>query len=172
MYMAEHSSEQAIRTLYQDHHRWLYQWLIRYVGCSENARDIAQDTFVRILNSRDAVLGMREPRAFLATTAKRLLIDQSRRKKLEQAWLAELEQSVSEYDETASPERLNEVLEALQIISQALDDLPEKPRMAFLLHYLEGQNHSSIARQLKVTPRMVHKYLVKALLHCHNAYEY
>jgi RNA polymerase sigma-70 factor (ECF subfamily) len=45
---------------------------------------------VRILASRDALLGMREPRAYLSTTARRLLIDQARRRQIEEAYLSEL----------------------------------------------------------------------------------
>jgi RNA polymerase sigma-70 factor (ECF subfamily) len=40
---------------------------------------------VRILASRDALLGMAEPRAYLTTTARRLLVDRARRQALAQA---------------------------------------------------------------------------------------
>ena len=69
--------QQQMHTLYDEHHGWLFGWLRRKLGSSENAADLAQDTFVRIIASRDALLGVREPRAFLVTTAQRLIIDQA-----------------------------------------------------------------------------------------------
>ena len=51
----------------------------------------------------------------------------------------------------------------------ALQDLSDKARQAFLLHYLEGAPHGGIAAALGVSTRMVHKYLVQALVCCHQA---
>ena len=49
----------------------------------------------------------------------------------------------------------------------ALEGLSPRARQAFLLHYLDGEPQAVIATQLGVSTRMVHKYLVQALLHCH-----
>ena len=76
--------------LYADHHGWLRGWLRRRVGNAFDAADVAHDTFVRILASRDALLGMAEPRAYLTTTARRLLVDRARRQAMAQAYLDEL----------------------------------------------------------------------------------
>ena len=74
--LAQH---QEIEALYSSHHGWLHRWLQGKLGCAYHAADVAQDTFVRIISSRDALLGIEQPRAYLTTIAKRLLIDRSRR---------------------------------------------------------------------------------------------
>ena len=81
---------QAVHALYTEHHGWLFGWLRKKLGCPHNAADLSHDTFVRILASRDALGGMREPRAFLTTTARHLIIDRARRRRLEEAYLREL----------------------------------------------------------------------------------
>ncbi len=160
----------ALHVLYADHHGWLLGWLRRRLGCPHGAADVAQDTFVRILASRDALLGLREPRAYLTTTAQHLLIDRARRQALERAYLAELAALAdSQPGLGPSPEDTLAALQALQQISAALDGLPPKPARAFLLHYLDGEPQDAIAASLGVSPRMVRKYLVQALLHCHTA---
>ncbi len=68
-----------------------------------------------------------------------------------------------------SPVEILAVVEALTQISAALDGLAEKPRLAFLLHYLDGQTYAAIASQLGVSTRMIQKYLARALVHCHQA---
>ncbi len=37
------------------------------------------------------------------------------------------------------------------------------------MRYLDGMAHAEIAAQLQVSTKMVQKYLVQALLHCHAA---
>jgi RNA polymerase sigma-70 factor (ECF subfamily) len=63
--------------LYGEHHQWLFSWLRKKLGCEHHAADVAQDTFVRILGSSQSLFGINEPRAYLTTTAKRLLTDSS-----------------------------------------------------------------------------------------------
>ncbi|HSC68242.1 MAG TPA: sigma factor, partial [Cellvibrio sp.] len=81
-----------VQSLYAHHHRWLYHWLRRRMGCSHTAADLAQDTFVRVL-ARRSELGSRpvqEPRAYLWTVAKGLVVDHVRRRSLEQAYMEAL----------------------------------------------------------------------------------
>ncbi|MBP0597144.1 sigma-70 family RNA polymerase sigma factor [Herbaspirillum sp. LeCh32-8] len=166
---AESVLQQQLGSLYRSHHGWLHGWLRKKLGCGHHAADVAHDTFLRIIASRDALLGMREPRAFLTTTAKRLLIDQARHAAIEQAYLAELALLADSLPGYPSPEETLLAVQALQQIGAALEGLADKPREAFLLHYLEGQAQGEVAAVLGVSVRMVHKYLVKALLHCRHA---
>jgi RNA polymerase sigma factor (sigma-70 family) len=160
------SLQREIHTLYSDHHGWLLAWLRKKLGCAQNAADVAQDTFLRIITSRDALLEMREPRAYLTTTAQRLLLDRARRQRIEHAYLAELSQLAQTMPVTCSPEQVLTALQALEQISAALDNVAPKAREAFLMHYLEEVPQAEIARRLDVSERMVRKYLVQALLHC------
>lgn len=155
-----------VHTLYCEHRGWLFEWLRRKLGSSDNAADLTQDTFVRIISSRDTLLGVREPRAFLVTTAKHLLADRARRKFLEDAYLQELSLAAGHAAGHPSPEQILETVQALAHIERALDGLPVKSRQAFLLHYLDGEAQSCVAERLGVSERMVRKYLVQALTHC------
>lgn len=170
MSAAEPPFQHAITTLYSDHHHWLFSWLRRKLGCSQNAADIAQDTFVRILASRDSVASMREPRAYLSTTAKRLLIDRSRRQQIENAYLHELALTADALCAAGmqSPEQILSTLEALEQIAFVLDGLSAKTHQVFLAYFLDGCNQAEIARQLDISERMVRKYLTQALVHCNQ----
>lgn len=166
MSAVEIALQQQMHTLYCEHHGWLYGWLRRKLGCSHNASDIAHDTFLRIIASRNALLGVREPRAYLATTAKRLVVDQARRHLIETAYLEQLALAAEHMSDSPSPEQILQTLQALEQIEMALDGLSAKARQAFLLHYLDNQTHANIAAQLSVSTKMVQKYLIQALTHC------
>src|SRR3546814_7627663 len=85
---SESTQQDNIHTLYSDHHRWLYVWLRKRLSNSADAADLAQDTFVRVLRGyrADAIPVLRTPRAYLTTVAKRLLVNHSERRSLEQAY--------------------------------------------------------------------------------------
>jgi hypothetical protein len=48
--------QQNISTLYQNNHRWLSGWLYQKLNCSEQAADLAQDVFLRLLNRTSVVV--------------------------------------------------------------------------------------------------------------------
>ncbi|MCU1729029.1 sigma-70 family RNA polymerase sigma factor [Pseudomonas sp. 7P_10.2_Bac1] len=159
----------AISDLYCDHHGWLLGWLRRKLGCAQNAADLTQDTFARILNARDSVATLREPRAFLSTTARRLIIDQARRKHIENAYLQELALTAEALEGFQSPEQILSTLEALEHIAFMLEGLHDNVRQSFVLYYLDDLTQSEIARQLGLSDRTVRKYLIQALLHCSHS---
>ncbi len=160
----------AVSGLYHAHHGWLYAWLRKKLSCSHNAADIAHDTFVRVMASRELAM-LDQPRAYLTRTATRLIIDETRHKKIEALYLAELQRHAGDTQLYPSAEQLLDVMNTLQRIVLVLESLPEKPRQAFLLHQLEGLGQEEIAQRLQVSSRMVRKYLVQTLVHCHQVLE-
>lgn len=167
--MAESALQSDMHTLYSSHHGWLFGWLRKKLGCSHHAADVAQDTFLRIIASRDALLGMQEPRAYLTTTAKRLMLDRARRQLIEQSYLAELAISAQSLASYPDPQEILLAIEALEQIGRALQAVSENARNAFLLHYLDDRTHAEVAAVLGVSTRMVQKYLVQALVKCQSA---
>ncbi|WP_293778725.1 sigma-70 family RNA polymerase sigma factor [uncultured Oxalicibacterium sp.] len=164
--------QEKMHDLYCEHQGWLFGWLRRKLGCAHQAADLTQDTFVRIIASRDALLAMREPRAYLTTTAKRLLVDQARHQLIETAYLEALQAFALHSDSSPSPERILQTVQALVEIDAVLERLSANARQAFLLHYLDGLTHAAIANQLGVSTRMIQKYLVQALAHCTHSLDY
>ena len=162
------SSPADLGSLYSEHHGWLLGWLRKKLGCREHAADLAHDTFVRILQVCD-LPSLKEPRAYLTTTATRLVIDSVRRKRIEETYLAELALWVEEGGFAPSAEQILVAVEALTRIGMVLEGLAIRPRQAFLMRYLDESTHAEIAGKLGVSTKMVQKYLVQALMHCHQA---
>ena len=79
------SSQDSVHTLYSEHHGWLHNWLRSKLGNAADAADLAQATFVRLLQRRDQ-LQLNTPRAFLRTVARGLVIDHWRREELARAY--------------------------------------------------------------------------------------
>ncbi|MDT4822048.1 putative RNA polymerase sigma factor FecI [compost metagenome] len=159
---------ESIDALYQGHHQWLLGWLRRRLQCPHHAADIAQDTFIRLLTA-GAYVAPCEPRAFLATVARRLLIDNGRRQRLEQAYREELELCAAHMEQAPSPEQILQAIQALESLDRALSRMKPRMRETFVLRHLEGLAQDEIARRLGVSVRTVQTDLVEALLICDSA---
>ena len=156
--------QQMLHRFYADHHGWLNGWLRRQLGCSQRAADLAQDTFVRVLSKDDDMAAIREPRAYLHTIAKGLLINHWRRRQIEQAYLDAL--ALQPEPVAPSPESQALIVETLLRIDAMLAQLPTRVRSAFLMSQLHGMTYAAIAAELGVSERMVKKYMSQAMLHC------
>jgi len=155
----------VISTLYADHQPWLRAWLRKKLGCVDQAADLAQDTFLRVLSSQQALPALNEPRAFLTTIAQRVLSNYWRRQKLEQAYLEALALAPLHFE--LSPEERSILLEALIELDQVLNGLPLLVKRAFLLTQLDGLGHAETAELLGISVRTVKRHIVKAGLQCY-----
>lgn len=166
MATADFFYREQIQLLYREHSAWLQGWLRRKLGGSDHAADLAQDTFIRLLAQRQSQneLTLLEPRAYLTTVARRLLINHVKRQSLEQAYLDVL--ATMPEPETISVEARCIILETLHEIDAMLDGLGPKVREAFLLSQLDGLTYAQIADQLGVTDRTVKRYMAAAFTQC------
>ena len=164
--MPDHATTTAsltLESLYGAHHGWLKSWLTRKLQSAFDADDIAQDTFIRVMGS-DTLSTIRDPRSFLCTIAKRVMVDLFRRNALEKAYLEML--ALMPENLAPSPEERESQLETLQLIDSMLDGLNGKTREAFLLSQLDGLTYSEIALKLGISVSSVKKYMAKAIEHC------
>lgn len=157
------ASPDALSTLYRDHHGWLNSWLRRKLGNSFDAADLAHDTFLRIVAARHAPI-IDEPRKYLATIAKGLVVDRFRRQRIEQAWLETL--AARPEPLAVSPEARALIMETLFAIDRMLDGLGPRAREVFLLARFEGLTYTAIGERLGVSVTTVKKHLARALAQC------
>jgi RNA polymerase sigma-70 factor (ECF subfamily) len=153
----------AVQRIYQQHHHWLQGWLRGRLSCASDAADVAHDTFVRMLSSRSAEL-IREPRDYLATVARGLVIDRYRRRAIESVYLQSLaarpEQTVPSEEDKAI------IVDTLVAVDKALTLLGPRTQRIFLLSQLDGLTYQQIATQLDVSLTTVKKHMIRAFTEC------
>lgn len=156
-------SKDLLADWYNDHHGWLQGWLRSKTGCSHQAADLAQDTFIRVMRA-ESMAAVEEPRAYLATVANRLVLDHFRRQTLERSYQEAL--LLLPESELPSVETQLLIREALFEIDRMLDGLGDKVKQAFLLSQFEELTHVEIAERLGISLRSVHNYLARAMAQC------
>ncbi|WP_422419566.1 sigma-70 family RNA polymerase sigma factor [Pseudomonas sp. GZD-222] len=154
--------QDTVGALYLEHHDWLRHWLRKRMACAETAADLAHDTFVRLLASRRA-FDLRQPRAYLSSVARSILIDSYRRRTLEQAYLETLAAQPEGVEVSAETRAI--ILETLVQIDAMLDGLGPRTRTIFLLAQLDGLTYVEIARRMDLSLTTVKKHAARALTH-------
>lgn len=153
-----------VQALYLDHHGWLESWLRRQVGCRHQAADLSQDTFEQLLRQPQRLTELREPRAYLAVVAKRVLLNFWRRRDLERAYLEAL--AALPEDLAPSAEDRVTVLQALERIDAVLQGLPPKVRRVFLLNQIEDMGYQAIADEVGMPVISVRRAMARAIAAC------
>ncbi len=159
--------QQAVVSLYLDHHRYLRSWLQRRLASPADAADLTHDTYVRLLGSQ-RFPQPEESRSWLVQIAKGLLVDLRRRRRVESAYREALKILV-QHDAAPPPETHEAALEALVAIDAVLGTLSAKAREAFLLSRLDRLTYLEIAQRLNVSEASVHKYMLAAVKACRSA---
>ncbi|MCL5283400.1 MAG: sigma-70 family RNA polymerase sigma factor [Armatimonadetes bacterium] len=151
------NDEAAFNEIVERHKVKLYTYILRMVGNSQDAEDLAQEAFVRAYLSIKSFEGRASLTTWLFRIATNLCIDRARRSSTRQVIQTT---SLDDVDENGTPytgdlpdgryEPQDRVLqdELKTELEAAISRLPEKLRMVILLHDLEGLQYDEIAEVL------------------------
>lgn len=135
-----------LATLFRRHSHEITRFL-RGRGLSEDAAaDLTQDAFVRALSLRERDVD--NPRAFLFTVSRNLLVDHKRRERAAPIDDLPEEALLCVADPAPSAETVLYDRQRLLITEAALAELPERTRRAFQLHRFEGLTIAEAAPQV------------------------
>ena len=142
----------------------LVSFFRRRSNSTEDAADLAQDTFERL--SATDIGQIRKPASFLFTTAMNLLRDRARSAQARHAACtvpAEEEQLV------CPAPHLDRVLDGeqrMRVVEEELRALGPKCRAVFVLFHFDGLSQREIADRLRISVSMVEKYVKQAVRRC------
>lgn len=137
--------------------------------------DLIQTAFAKVLEQdMDAI---DDPRAYLTRLVHNLAVDEIRRQnraRVSSFSNDELEAALSDGSSPfersdLSPEELLIARERLAHMLAMLRNLPERERLALLLHKHSGFTHQEIGERLGVSPHSVPRYLSRAVAKCAKA---
>jgi RNA polymerase sigma-70 factor (ECF subfamily) len=161
---AADSRSALVERLFRDHNEALIRFLRGRVGSRNEALEVAQEAYVRLL-SLDEPGAVSYLRAFLFKTAANIAIDRRRR---DQSYdkVTGAGQLFTQFSEERTPEREVAAEQTLRHLGNLIESMPAKCQASFVLSQIHGLDAATIAGQLGITDSMVRKYVVRALLHC------
>ena len=162
------STATAVSQLFRDHNRMLVGYLTSRLRSEQEAREVAQEAYVRLLQLQypgtPSLL-----RAYLFKTATNLAIDRLRHRRVRHQ--AEAQPELFE-NLTATGIELSDPVNLLMEREQTvrllgyLQELPVKCQQVFNLHRLEGVPQRDVAVRVGVSDRMVRRYVTYAMVYC------
>jgi RNA polymerase sigma factor (sigma-70 family) len=156
----------------EKHQPALYRFLMRRLGGNEEARDLAQDVYLRFLQSPHNAL-VRQPQAYLYRIAANLVNEYALRQKREQVTydsdaVQELHEHTGDAWTDEPGDQLNREQEVARL-ERVLGQLPAVYQAVLVLRTRDGLTREAIARELGLSPQTVKKYLFRAVAHCRTA---
>jgi RNA polymerase sigma factor (sigma-70 family) len=124
--------------------------------------DLIQEVFVR-LQAHQASAPIDQLDRYLFTVAASVLTDQSRRRAVRHESAHESFEEKHHPIEERSPERVLLDREDLDVMMQAITEMPTRTRDVFVLHRFEEMSGTSIAAALGLSVSAVEKHVMKAL---------
>ncbi len=133
--------------------------------CPQEAEDVAQETFARLL-SVDNPTSIRQPRAFLYRIARNLVVDSSRKKIVRARYMVDMVDLEEHVSDKPSPDQLTEEEQLYHALQEAIREMPTRRRQVFILYRFGNVTQADIANQLGISTSMVERHLMKAMDHC------
>lgn len=153
----------VVERLFREHNEALIRFLRGRVGSRNEALEVAQEAYVRLL-SLDQPGAVSYLRAFLFKTAANIAID--RRRRHQSYGKLAGSQLFAEFSENRTPERQLAAEQTLRRLGSLIESMPAKCQASFVMSQIHGLDAATIASQLGITDSMVRKYVVRALLRC------
>jgi RNA polymerase sigma factor (sigma-70 family) len=165
----EPSGEHDFSALYRATLAPLRRYLTRLLGNASEAQDVAHDAYMRVypaLSGRTA----RKPTALLYTAARRLAINRLKRRSISP--LAR-DAFIPEMSASAEPGVAQQVIarQELELLGEAISELPEGCRMVLLLCKIEQLSHREISERLGIAVSTIEKQHARALRLLRSALE-
>lgn len=144
--------------------RSLLRYLRDLLARREDAEDVAQETYVRLMRAGGLERSEMHIRASMFRAATNLAYDRFRQRRArgreDDAGLTELP------DEAPQAERIVAMEQALRVVERTLLELPPRCRQVFLLRTSHEWSYEAIAERLGISKRTVEREMQTALDAC------
>ena len=152
-------SEKAFRAIYDEHYKLMLGVGINLTRDMDSAREIVQEVFYQFWKNRRKLKETISIRNYL----KRAVINRSINHIKYQSRFTSDEVLGNTGGSAIQPDRRMEVNQLKSVIDTAIEKLPEKARIIFVLRRQEGMALKEIADQLDISPKTVENQITRAL---------
>ncbi len=139
------------------HQDWAWKIAYRFLNDKEEAKDITQEAFLRLLDASERYKPTAKFTTYLYQIICRLCLDQARKKR--PVYMKEIPDFLDTNPGAAEQIEQQEVSDS---INRALCSLPPDYRMVIILRYFEGLSGAEIATAINKSPKAVERLLARA----------
>ena len=139
--------DETFRSIFAQHHRFVFRFLYGMVGEHDLAEDLTQETFMRAYRSMNTLRGESKLSTWLCGIAKNVALNTLRERHREFPAIEINDQSVTKISEGegTAPDDYLLNKELRNVIHNALERLDSDKRMVFVLKLLQQRSYDEIA---------------------------
>ena len=152
----------AFDAIYERYAKRLYGFVLRYIKQEEDAKEIVQEVFITIWETREKIETYYSFESFIFTIAYNSTISLLRKKISESKYIDYLKslQYLESDDNVTNEIQFKEINEQVQ---QLINQLTPRQREVFKLSREEGLTHKEIAEKLNISTNTVKNHLVSTI---------
>lgn len=149
--------DSVFENLYNKYHHDVFQFLFYMVKNREQAEDLVQEVYIRVLKSYDRFEGKSSEKTWLFSIARNVAIDSFRKQKgWKQRIIEKFDWSTNQVkDAKPIPEEITLQNENVQLMYQCLDQCTVDQKMVIVMRYLQELSISETAEALNWTESKV-----------------
>jgi RNA polymerase sigma-70 factor (family 1) len=156
--------ERAFSELFDHYEPNIYSFVLRTTRSEETAREIVQDTFLKVWLNRENLQTIKDFRKWLHTIVANLTNDALRKYQSHQRLMSELKHDAAQKTESfTSTEDLILDKQYAALLQDALLQLPDRQREAFRLIKQEGFSREEAAAALGVSAETTKTHIERAM---------
>ena len=137
-------SETNFQNIYRSYAQDVYKFAFWLCGDSDDAKDIASETFIRMWTAKNDIV-VETVKAYLLKIARNIFLQKKRNKKQN----VKLDKSI--VDSSIRADTLAEDRSELQHVLNAMQELSEIDRMALVMKAIDGLSYQEIAHVLDLS---------------------
>lgn len=162
---SETSNTLSIENLVSHCHISLVSFLRRRLRVGEDARDVAQEAYIRLMQYEGST-DVKSPESLLFRIAINIANDMGRADKVRHV-SDHCDIDGLDFDSgIASPEREVSASQQLDLLYATIEELPPRCRQVFLLSRFQNMTYPQIAEHCGISVKMVEKHISRALAIC------
>ncbi len=143
----------AFDQIYRLYSSRLFGFALSILKDHDDAKEIVQETFIRLWNRREELKSGQSIKSYLFTISYNIAIDTIRRRSRDEKYIAYLKLHFSMADfNTEEQVNFNELSAEL---GKVISSLPEQRQRIFKMSREEGMSHAEIAEELGITAKTV-----------------
>jgi RNA polymerase sigma-70 factor (ECF subfamily) len=153
--------EGAYRQLFDQFYQRLVVFAFKYLKDLESARDIVQEFYLYLYESRQSISIQTSLKSYLYSAVKNRCLNQVKHEQVK-----EKHRTMSRSGANLSDPNLEEVMDAVELeakIYEIVSKLPEKCRQIYIMSRVDGKRNREIADELNLSIRTVETQISKAL---------
>lgn len=150
--------------LYFAHRSALIEYATPILGSREAAEDIVQDAYLRFFPMQTRIRSPEQALAYLYRIVRNLAFDILRHRKIEKREVGESAPFWAKSRAEGTPEDSLLYYDQIRMVSEVLETLPTKVRVAVEMHRFGGFTLQEVADHLGISIALAHRYVRSAML--------